>query len=209
MGARPAKDGIDVIDTDVTNLMNEPVEATEMDYPVRVHHIRLWTDSGGAGQYRGGLGFQARTELLRGDATLVVRRDRHDFAPWGVRGGQPAPTSGVVQTHRDGSQTNLPSKIVVPVKTGETLDIFTSGGAGFGDPLQRAPEAVRADVADGRVTRLAAERDYGVVLSDDLTIDGAATEQRRAERRAERGPINWIFDRGEAYERATGQPARC
>jgi len=211
MGARPTKDGIDVIDTDVTNLMNEPVEATEMDYPVRVHHIRLWPDSGGAGQYRGGLGFQARTELLRGDATLVVRRDRHDFAPWGLRGGQPAQLSRVVQTHRDGSQTNLPSKIVVPVATGETLDIFTGGGAGFGDPLERAPEAVLADVLDGRVTREAAERDYGVILTEQdgaTAVDQEATNQHRAELRVARGPIDWIFDRGEAYERATGQPAR-
>jgi N-methylhydantoinase B len=211
MGARPGKDGIDVIDTDVTNLMNEPVEATEMDYPVRVHHIRLWTDSGGAGQYRGGLGFQARTELLRGDATLVVRRDRHDFAPWGLRGGQPAPVASVVQTHLDGSETNLPSKIVVPVKTGETLDIATSGGAGFGDPFERTPEAVLADVIDGRVTRLAAERDYGVILTEqhgELTVDLEATRIRRADLRAERGPITWTFDRGEAYERAIGQPAR-
>ena len=211
MGARPSKDGIDVIDTDVTNLMNEPVEATEMDYPVRVHHIRLWPDSGGAGQYRGGLGFQARTELLRGDATLVVRRDRHDFAPWGLRGGRSAPLSRVVQTHHDGNQMSLPSKIVVGVKAGEMLDIVTSGGAGFGDPLERAPEAVLADLLDGRVTREAAERDYGVIVREhgaDLTIDEKATRQRRAELRAERGPITWIFDRGEAYERATGQPSR-
>jgi N-methylhydantoinase B len=211
MGARPTKDGIDVIDTDVTNLMNEPVEATEMDFPVRVHEIRLWTDSGGVGQFRGGLGFQARTELLRGDATLVVRRDRHDFAPWGLFGGCPAPVSRAILADASGATTSLPSKIVVPLNEGATLDIFTSGGAGYGDPFERLPEAVLSDVLDGRVSREAAERNYGVIFIErdaNLAVDLDATRQRRAAMRAERGPIDWTFDRGDEYEHAIGLPAR-
>jgi N-methylhydantoinase B len=211
MGARSNKDGIDVIDTDVTNLMNEPVEATEMDFPVRVHEIRLWPDSGGAGKYRGGLGFQARTELLRGDATLVVRRDRHDFVPWGLFGGEPAPLSSVVMTDAHGTQTSLPSKIVVPLSEGATLDISTAGGAGYGDPLERTTDAVLNDVLDGRVTFESAQAIYGVVLTEDsetLAVDCAATTRLRASMREERGPIDWTFDRGTAYGRATGLPAR-
>jgi len=211
MGARPTKDGIDVIDSDVTNLMNEPVEATEMDFPVRVHEIRLWPDSGGAGRFRGGLGFQARTELLRGDATLVVRRDRHDFAPWGLYGGRPAPVSRTILTEACGAPTSLPSKIVVPLTEGATLDIFTSGGAGYGDPFERLPEVVLDDVIDGRVSRAAAERSYGVIFDEcdgNLGVDLDATRRRRATLSDERGPIDWIFDRGEEFERASELPAR-
>src|SRR5262249_2107542 len=56
MGARPRKDGIDVIETDVSNCMNIPVESVEMSFPLRIRSDRLWIDSGGAGQFRGGLG---------------------------------------------------------------------------------------------------------------------------------------------------------
>jgi N-methylhydantoinase B len=211
MGARPGKDGIDVIDTDVTNLMNEPVEATEMDFPVRVNGIRLWVDSGGAGQFRGGLGFTARTELLRGDATLVVRRDRHDFAPWGLRGGLPADRSRSLLHRRNGEELDLPSKIVAPMSQGDHLEVFTSGGAGYGDPLERAPESVLEDMLDGRVSRQAAEAVYGVILTvdgDDVAVETERTTAKRATMRAARGPIDWTFDRGPEFERSTGLPYR-
>src|SRR5207244_3979638 len=65
MGARPDKDGIDVIETDVSNCMNIPVESVEMNFPLRIPRARLWLDSGGAGRFRGGLGlgevFEATT----------------------------------------------------------------------------------------------------------------------------------------------------
>ena len=210
MGARPNKDGLDVIDTDVTNLMNEPVEATEMDYPVRVHEIRLWTDSGGVGEFRGGLGFHARTELLRGDATLVVRRDRQDLAPWGLHGGLPALPSRTTLNRKNGDQIDLPSKIVVPMSAGDQLDVFTSGGAGFGDPLERPAERVREDVLDGRVSRVVAETQYGVILSDrdGDCVDVERTVSARSSMRDERGPIDWTFDRGPDFARVTGLPSR-
>ncbi len=211
MGARPSKDGIDVIDTDVTNLMNEPVEATEIDYPVRVHHIRLWADSGGAGRFRGGLGFEAETELLRGDATLVVRRDRHDLAPWGLRGGQSAPTSRVFLTHGAEQPASLPSKVVASMSAGDRLQVFTSGGAGYGDPLERPPELVLDDLIDGRISRAAARASYGVAIQDRNgapVVDEQETEHLRDEMRRERGPIDWTFDRGEEFERATGLGSR-
>jgi N-methylhydantoinase B len=211
MGARPSKDGIDVIDTDVTNLMNEPVEATEMDFPVRVHEIRLWTDSGGAGQFRGGLGFRARSELLRGDATLVVRRDRHDFAPWGLRGGAAAPASSVRLNRVQSERIDLPSKIVVSMSQGDQLEIFTGGGAGYGDALTRPAARVLEDVLDGRVSPEAARTQYGVVLLErdgELLVDDEATASAREGLRSDRGPISWTFDRGPEFTRATGLPAR-
>ena len=210
MGARPTKDGIDVIDTDVTNLMNRPTESVEMHTPLRVHEIRLWTDSGGPGRYRGGLGYHARIELLRGDATLVVRRDRHDLAPWGLYGGLPASVCGVT-LHQNGATRALPSKIVLPFHTGDQVEIDTTGGAGYGDPLLRPAAAVRDDVIDRRVSPAGAREQYGVEFSGegiDIIVDERATEQRRARLAATRGPINWVFDRGVEYAARLGQPAR-
>lgn len=210
-GARPNKDGIDVIDTDVTNLMTEPIEAAEMNAPLRIHEVRLWTDSGGAGQYRGGLGYYARTELIRGDATLIVRRDRHAFRPWGLHGGEPAPLCRVHLTTADGNERDLPSKIVMPVKQNMQLETYTTGGAGYGDPYLRSVELVLNDVIDRRVSREAAERSYGVVLTGEdgqLEVDEAATQRLRSELSSMRGPINWTFDRGPEFMEKTGQPAR-
>src|SRR5207237_1097925 len=74
MGARPDKDGIDVIETDVSNCMNIQVESVEMNFPLRISRARLWVDSGGPGRFRGGLGPAKAIEdgvVLTPDAAAV------------------------------------------------------------------------------------------------------------------------------------------
>ncbi len=210
MGARPGKDGIDVIDTDLSNMTCPPVEATEQDYPLRVHHIRLWTDSGGAGRWRGGLGYEAAWELLRGEATFTHRRDRHRFRPWGLFGGGPAPVCAT-RLVRDGTEREVPGKQVFPIRAGDLVRVWTTGGGGYGNPLARPPETVLSDVLDGRVSPEAAARDYGVVLTpapagsvDRFAIDQAATAARRAELAARRGASEQAVDRGEPIPAAGG-----
>lgn len=161
-GARPTKDGIDVIDTDLSNMASPPVEATEQDFPLRVHSIRLWTDSGGAGKFRGGLGYHARWELLRGEATLTHRRDRHVFQPWGLFGGEPAPACHTELIHPDGSRETIPGKKVLPLRAGDIIECWTTGGGGYGDPRQRSCDAVLVDVLDGRTSAKSARESYGV-----------------------------------------------
>src|SRR3989441_3430574 len=89
MGARPDKDGIDVIETDVSNCMNIPVESVEMNFPLRILRARLWADSGGAGKWRGGLGLEKVYEATTTDVTISHRGERFTSAPWGLEGGQP------------------------------------------------------------------------------------------------------------------------
>ncbi|MDE0100234.1 MAG: hypothetical protein OXM87_11635, partial [Truepera sp.] len=72
---------------------------------------------------------------------------------------------------------------VHPLPAGSVLRLETGGGGGFGNPLDRDPAKVREDVLDGYVTPEGAERDYGVVLHRDATVDEAATEGLRAQRR--------------------------
>ena len=86
-GAGPHSDGVDVIETDVTNCMNLPVEAMEMDAPIRVHRLALRQDSGGAGRHRGGLGVVKEYEILDGEVSFTYRGERHFFAPQGAQGG--------------------------------------------------------------------------------------------------------------------------
>jgi N-methylhydantoinase B/oxoprolinase/acetone carboxylase alpha subunit len=90
-GARPQKDGIDVADHELSNVFHVPLEVTESEFPIRYERLGLWTDSGGAGLWRGGLGFHAQVDWLEGDAVLSVRGERHKFRPWGARNGLSPP----------------------------------------------------------------------------------------------------------------------
>ena len=179
MGARPTKDGIDVADHELSNVYHVPLEITEAEFPVRYRRIGLWTDSGGAGSWRGGLGFAAEVEWLSGAAVLSVRGERHKFHPWGVRGGQGSPVCRTDIVDADGSTEVVPAKIVQPIHAGQTLRYWSTGGGGYGPPTQRDAQAVCDDVIDGRISTTAAHDIYGVVMENDC-LDVAKTRARRA-----------------------------
>lgn len=194
-GARPTKDGLDCLETDVTNCMNTPAEATEMEYPLRVWKYDLWEDSGGSGRYRGGLGTHKQFEILDDDVTLTHRRDRHDFQPWGLAGGNAAPTCKTIISHDDGGEESIPSKVIKQLDSHDTVDVYTTGGGGYGSPSERPAEKVAQDVRDEKVSAAVAEKEYGVVIEDDGTVDEAATANRRSSEPAARE--TFIVDRGE------------
>lgn len=178
MGARPSKDGIDVADHELSNVYHVPIEVTEKEFPVRYRRLQLWTDSGGAGRCRGGLGFSAEVEWLSGKAVLSVRGERHKFQPWGVQGGEGAPVCRTQIEDADGGVHKVPAKIVQPIQEGQTLQYWSTGGGGYGPPTERDPELVLEDVLDGRVSVEAAKQVYGVVITDG-TLDTVATRERR------------------------------
>jgi N-methylhydantoinase B len=184
MGARCDRDGIDVIETDINNCTNFPIEACEMEFPIRFEYCRLWPDSGGAGRYRGGLGYMAACQWLGDRVTLSHRRDRHNFQPWGLMGGRPAPNCRSAILRKDGGVEELPSKKLTYLDPGEVLQLYTTGGGGYGDPLTRDPGRVLDDVQDGRVSAEAAAQVYGVVMdSARRNVDQPATEDLRADLR--------------------------
>lgn len=195
MGARPGKDGIDAIQTDTSNAQNVPVEALEMEAPIRVGHYRLRRDSGGAGEFRGGLGLEKSLELLRGELIITHRGERHYTAPWGLRGGGAAASCRSVVHRADGTSEVVPSKANLELAPGDRLETWTTGGGGYGDPLERPPALVLDDTIDDKVSVEAAAELYGVVVVDG-TVDMDATTRRREELRAERGAIAWTYDRG-------------
>jgi N-methylhydantoinase B len=183
MGARPNKDGIDVTDHDICNVYHVPIEMTESELPVRYRVLELWTDSGGEGRWRGGLGYHAELEWLGGDGTVSLRRERHKFGPWGVAGGAAAPVCKTEIVRHDGERRILPGKILAPMQQGDRLCYWTTGGGGFGSPLDRPPQDVLDDVLDGRVSPEAARESYGVVI-DDSRVDQQRTQTMRAHRLA-------------------------
>jgi N-methylhydantoinase B len=196
MGARPTKDGVDYIETDITNMMNAPTEAVELEYPLRVHSMRLAPDSGGAGRYRGGLGMAKVFEVVDGPLEVTHRGDRHVTQPYGLNGGLPAGSWSSLIRRTDGATHKVKSRERFTLRTGDVLDCVTAGGGGYGDPLARPAQAVLEDLRDHRITRAALEEAYGVVLDAAGEVDAAATAARRAALGAERGEITWTFDCG-------------
>src|SRR5437867_3645359 len=162
--ARPRKDGIDAIETDVSNCMNIPVESVEMGFPVRIPRAGLWADSGGAGQFRGGLGLVKVFEATSTDIMISHRGERFASAPWGLHGGLPGRSARAFILRRDGRREELPSKQMIELHPGDQLWEYIAGGAGYGDPLERDPAQVLADVLDGKVSHESARETYGVVL---------------------------------------------
>jgi 5-oxoprolinase (ATP-hydrolysing) len=177
-GGRYGLDGIDGIASAATNGRNTPVEVIEASYPVRVEAYELVADSGGAGEFRGGLATRRDYRYL-GDteAVLQVRSDRNPTRPWGLRGGAPGDISESVVV-AGGEPRSPGSKFTAPIE-GETLfEHRTASGAGYGDPHRRPTDAVLDDVLDGKVSREAAAREYGVAIDEDLSVEAMTAELR-------------------------------
>ena len=161
-GARPTMDGLDVFRSKGGNTLNSPVEAVELDFPLRVHCYGLRVDSGGPGRHRGGLGSWKVFELLRGEATVTHRGERYYTPPWGLaRGAAGAPSESFV-LRGDGRREAIPSKREFTLRAGDQVHLFSAGGGGYGDPRERSIEAVQADVLDGKVSVDAAIEQYDV-----------------------------------------------
>jgi N-methylhydantoinase B len=162
------------------------VEVTESEYPVQCLAYELVPDREGAGRYRGGTPFRRDYRFLEAEATLQVRSDRREIRPYGLQGGQPgAPSTNILNP--DTEARILPSKLTMTIHRGDVLRHEIAGPGGWGDPLDRDPEAVAKDVRNDIVSQARAEACYGVILSG-RTINHEATQARRATLRAER---NW------------------
>jgi N-methylhydantoinase B len=176
-----------VIETDVSNCMNIPIESVEMNFPLRIPRARLWRDSGGAGRFRGGLGLEKVFEATT-DVMVSHRGERFDSAPWGLEGGAPGARAHAHIVRADGTREELPSKKMIVLHPGDQLWEYIAGGAGYGDPLDRYPAAVLADVLDGKISPALAITAFGVVLTPDGTaVDEAKTKESRQRRLAEKG----------------------
>lgn len=145
-GARPDKDGMDGVQVGMTNTLNTPVEALENEYPMRVERYALRPDSGGCGQYRGGLGI-VRSLTVNTDTIVSFLTERRSTAPSGRAGGEPG-ASG--RNLVDGDAVG--AKTTVEAPAGTTITVKTPGGGGYGVPSERNSEAAERDCANGKIT---------------------------------------------------------
>ena len=179
-GARASKDGMEAVQAHFQNTANSPIEELEAEIPVHVRRYELITDSGGAGRNRGGLGIRRDMQFHGHDASFSVLADRATGRPWGLFGGRPGRSARYVLNPDGDDPIELGSKATVTLDPDAVASVQTPGGGGYGDPLERDPERVLADVSDEKVTIGAARAEYGVVLDPDTgSIDADATERRR------------------------------
>ena len=184
-GAGAGRDGIDGAANPACNIGNAPVEAVEHQAPVRVERYELLPDSGGAGEFRGGMSVIRELRFLGQGATLQLRSDRRRFPPYGLAGGEAGGPSATL-LHDGTAWRELPTKITRSLQHGERLRHVTAGAGGYGNPRRRDPAAVLADVRDGKVTAVAAREKFGVAFHPhSLGIDEEGT---RLLRQNERNP---------------------
>ncbi len=160
-GARPTKDGINAVASTVSNMSNTPIEILEMSFPLRVEEYALIPDSGGAGQYRGGLGVRRTWRILEKPAQAAVCCERSVTPPFGLDGGLTG-APAIATLHAPGAPARvLNSKGGFAVPAGASVTLEAPGSGGYGDPSRRDPAALCEDLLDGYVTLAAARRDYG------------------------------------------------
>jgi N-methylhydantoinase B len=206
-GGRHYADGSDTIHV-VPDSKNLPAEFTETRFPLRVERLALAPDSGGAGKRRGGLGYLKEIRVLR-DGYFLSVADRSILGCWGLAGGYAGAPFRVTVDPGGPNEHILPGLVDdEPIAAGTLVRIETTGGGGWGDPLDREPELVGMDVLEGKVSDESARDVYGVIVRvvDDATfeVDANATSALRAQLRAARSPRPF-FDRGPGYRLLSGR----
>ena len=200
-GGRNGKDGSNATAPIFgVGLAVQPLEGQERLTPVLTSNHEIMPDSGGPGRYRGGCGVQKGGVLTEAErAVISYSCDRARSITWGLDGGLPSIPHGVwVNRGRDNERFLGAVFSGVPIASGDTFIRPSAGGGGFGDPLEREPAAVLADVVDGYVTMERARHDYGVVILEidgelaeyELDLDG--TQQAREEIRRNR--LAWLSE---------------
>jgi len=126
MGASVVSDGLDGVQTHMTNTLNTPIEALEMKYPLRIQRYALRPDSGGKGESTGGNGLIREYQFLQ-SAEFTLLTERRTIQPWGFKEGEPAKPG---ENHLNNKK--LPGKVTCHVRAGDVLTIKTPGGGGYG-----------------------------------------------------------------------------
>lgn len=167
-GARPTKDGRDGQDSHLARFKNTPVEAVELEYPVRIERYELIPDSGGAGKYRGALGLRRDIRVLIDDVTWARYGDRQRYGAFGLFGGKEGSPGKFVLNPDTAEEKVMKSKGLDRLKPGDVVSLRLPGAGGYGDPSDRESEALLRDVRDGKVSFSSAKTDYGLEITQDM-----------------------------------------
>jgi len=162
MGGRNDRDGKDGVQVHITNTSNLPVEAIEMEYPLRVEEYSLVVDSGGAGRWRGGLGLRRVVRPVGHVCEFSGAGERFRRGPPGIFGGEAGKAGAFILLRADGSMENLPGKLTsLILHPGDAVAVETPGAGGYGSPKERPREKLAEDLCSEKFTRRCIENHYG------------------------------------------------
>ena len=185
-GAQFDRDGMDVVRVHAAMADSTPIEATEHEFPLIVQHCELLQDSGGPGTFRGGLGMGLDILVWADKGRLSGRGLRHGLRAPGLFAGEGGRVASYTLSTGTGEENKLEAVFSErPLPPRAVIRVETPSGAGYGDPLERDPARVLADVVADRVSVEGARRDYGVVLDRD-GVDLEGTENLRVRLRQEK-----------------------
>ena len=144
-----------------------PLELQEALMPFRIEEFSLREDSGGAGKFRGGMGFRKVYRILR-PCLLGTNLDRTKYPPWGVQGGKEGKSGRFTFTKAgETAECSVEKENAYGLQPGDLVSVETGGGGGYGPPLERALDLIQRDLDAGYVTAAAIQRDYGVTIGAD------------------------------------------
>lgn len=162
-------------------LKQSSIEMMELLYPVVFEQLEIAPMSGGAGQWVGGPGIHTVMRRHGGDVDIYITGEGMLNPPFGSIGAEPGFGGGQWHAAADGTRTFYGSKAHIPLDDDERWVCISTGGGGYGRPIDRDVDKVAEDVRDELVDRTFAAEIYGVVLDDDGSPDVAATTAARAE----------------------------
>jgi N-methylhydantoinase B len=182
-GARSGKDGVSGTNVNQSNARIAPVEIIESEFSVRLRRFELIPDSGGAGKFRGGLGFVREYEILDQEARFSLRSTKHTVAPKGIEGGFAGRTGRCALNPNSEKENILPSRYSdLTLHPGDVIRLETPGGGGLGNSLERDALKVLSDVRNGYLSEEKAREIYGVVIertNGEFSFDKALTRKLR------------------------------
>lgn len=167
-------------------LYHDSVEIDEQRYPIVISERSLIPDSGGAGRRRGGQGTKVVLEPRYGSVTFTYALEGRLNPPRGVRGGAEGGAAGAwIEDTEGGEPKEAPPIASLELGPGTRIVSVAAGGGGYGDPLEREPEAVLEDLLEGRISDRAALELYGVVIAaGELDQEATLRERERRKQRA-------------------------
>jgi N-methylhydantoinase B len=129
------------------------VEVTEVRFPLMLAHHEFRPDSGGRGKFRGGVGSVLEMQMRTAEAGVAnTAGDGVRHAPYGLFGGRDGAPHRYRLVSRGRTRVLATKSVGIPVSPGDVFLIESAGGGGYGDPRDRDPDAIAADLADGMVT---------------------------------------------------------
>jgi N-methylhydantoinase B len=153
---------MDAVHVHTVNSTNLPAEALELEYPILLDEYCLVPDSGGAGRHRGGLGMARQIRVRENGTVFSARSDAHIISAPDINGGLPSGVTRIVRNPGTDREEILHSKASgLVLDAGETIRVETLGGGSNGSPRERSAANLASDLRQGKVSRAAAERDYG------------------------------------------------